>query len=74
MSYQSEAAQIEQELQAAGARALLTLKEAATLARIHYITAWRAVQTRALPHLRRGRRILIRRSELARYLAGGSHE
>lgn len=60
------------ELQAAGAKTLLTAKEAAGFARCDYITLWRAIQKRELQAMRRGRRLLVRRSELARWLCRGA--
>lgn len=68
----TDASEIDLELKNAGAAALLTLREAAGFARAHYLTCWRAVQRRDLPAIRRGRRILVRRSELARWLARGA--
>lgn len=65
------AAELCAELANDGIPAVLTLREAAGISRLHYQTAWEMTQTDDFPAFRRGGRWLVQRSELARWLLDG---
>ena len=63
--------QLAADLAREGAPLLLTLREAAEFARLHYQTAWEQAQCGNFPAFKRGGRWLVRRIELARWLLEG---
>ena len=67
------AEQLADALKQEGAGLLLTLKESARHARCEYTTLWRAVSDGSLAAHKRGRRWLVPRLELARWIVGPPH-